>query len=60
MPLGFAVAATTMIGVSASTAAWQSLAMGLLLVGIPALDTALVTVSRRRRGISILTGGRTI
>ncbi len=58
MPLGFAVAATTMIGVSASTAAWQSLAMGLLLVGIPALDTALVTVSRRRRGISILTGGR--
>jgi hypothetical protein len=58
MPLGFAVAATTMIGVSAGTAAWQSLAMGLLLVGIPALDTALVTVSRRRRGISIMTGGR--
>ncbi len=58
MPLGFAVAAIAMIGVSASTAAWQSLAMGLLLVGIPALDTALVTVSRRRRGVSILTGGR--
>ena len=58
MPLGFAVAATAMIGMSASTAAWQSLAMGLLLVGIPALDTALVTVSRRRRGVSILTGGR--
>ena len=39
-------------------AAWQSLAMGLLFVGIPALDTTLVMVSRRRRGISILTGGR--
>src|SRR5829696_6540928 len=58
MPVGFAVAATAMIGVSGSGAAWQSLAMGLLLVGIPALDTALVTVSRRRRGVSILAGGK--
>jgi UDP-GlcNAc:undecaprenyl-phosphate GlcNAc-1-phosphate transferase len=59
MPLGFAVAAVAMIGVSsAAAAAWQSLAMGLLFVGIPALDTALVTISRRRRGVSILTGGR--
>jgi UDP-GlcNAc:undecaprenyl-phosphate GlcNAc-1-phosphate transferase len=58
MPLGFAVAAVAMIGVGEAAAAWQSLAMGLLFVGIPALDTALVMVSRRRRGLSILTAGR--
>lgn len=58
MPLGFAVAAVAMIGVSDAAPAWQSLAMGLLFVGIPALDTTLVVVSRRRRGLSIMTGGR--
>ena len=57
LALGFAVAALVMIGVSDAAAAWQSLAMGLLFVGIPALDTTLVMVSRRRRGISILAGG---
>ena len=35
-----------------------SLLIGFLLVGIPALDTCLVIVSRRRRGVSILTGGQ--
>jgi UDP-N-acetylmuramyl pentapeptide phosphotransferase/UDP-N-acetylglucosamine-1-phosphate transferase len=58
MPVGFAVAAIAMIGVSDAAAPWQSLAMGLLFVGVPALDTALVVVSRARRGISVLTGGR--
>jgi UDP-GlcNAc:undecaprenyl-phosphate GlcNAc-1-phosphate transferase len=58
MPIGFAVAALAMIGVSSTNAEWQSLAMGLLFVGVPALDTALVVVSRTRRGVSILTGGR--
>src|SRR5215217_6206632 len=58
MPIGFAVAALAMIGVSDAAAAWQSLAMGLLFVGVPALDTALVVISRSRRRISILTGGR--
>jgi UDP-GlcNAc:undecaprenyl-phosphate GlcNAc-1-phosphate transferase len=58
MPIGFAVAALVMIGASAAAAQWQALVMGLLLVGVPALDTCLVVVSRRRRGISILTGGR--
>ena len=41
MPLGFAVAAVAMIGVGEAAPAWQSLAMGLLFVGIPALDTAI-------------------
>src|SRR4051794_40363115 len=58
MPLGFALASIVMIGASDSVAAAQALAMGVLFVGVPALDTALVIISRRRRGISILTGGR--
>lgn len=58
MPLGFAVAALVMVGTSGAVPAWQALVVGLLLVGIPALDTALVVVSRRRRGIPILTGDR--
>src|SRR5262249_27722100 len=32
--------------------------VALLLVGIPILDTSLVIVSRRRRGVSVLQGGR--
>ena len=58
MPIGFAIAALVMIGASSAAAEWQALVMGLLLVGVPALDTCLVMVSRRRRGVSILTGGR--
>lgn len=58
MPIGFAIAALVMIGASTVAAEWQALVMGLLLVGVPALDTCLVVVSRRRRGVSILTGGR--
>ncbi len=58
MPVGFAAAALVMIGASAAAPEWQALFIGLLLVGIPALDTCFVVISRTRRGISILTGGR--
>jgi UDP-GlcNAc:undecaprenyl-phosphate/decaprenyl-phosphate GlcNAc-1-phosphate transferase len=58
MPLGFAVAVLVMVAASTAPVAWQSLLVALLLVGIPALDTSLVIVSRRRRGISVLTGGQ--
>jgi UDP-GlcNAc:undecaprenyl-phosphate/decaprenyl-phosphate GlcNAc-1-phosphate transferase len=58
MPLGFAVAVLVMAAAGTSTVAWQSLLVALLLVGIPALDTSLVIVSRRRRGVSVLSGGR--
>jgi UDP-GlcNAc:undecaprenyl-phosphate/decaprenyl-phosphate GlcNAc-1-phosphate transferase len=58
MPVGFGVAALVMIGSAEAVPAWQALVVGLLLVGVPALDTSLVMVSRRRRGVSILTGGR--
>jgi UDP-GlcNAc:undecaprenyl-phosphate GlcNAc-1-phosphate transferase len=57
MPLGFAVAALVMMAARASEPAWQALALGVLLVGVPVLDTCLVMVSRRRRGVSILTAG---
>jgi UDP-GlcNAc:undecaprenyl-phosphate GlcNAc-1-phosphate transferase len=58
MPVGFIVAALVMIGASDAVRYWQALAMALLLVGIPLLDTCLVVISRRRRGLSVLTGGR--
>jgi UDP-GlcNAc:undecaprenyl-phosphate GlcNAc-1-phosphate transferase len=58
MPLGFAVAVLVMVAATTSVVAWQSLLIALLLVGIPALDTSLVIVSRRRRGVSILKGGQ--
>ena len=58
MPLGFAAAVLVMAAAGTSAVAWQSLLVALLLVGIPALDTGLVIVSRRRRGVSVLTGGR--
>ena len=58
MPIGFAIAALIMIGAQDAASEWQALAMGLLFVGVPALDTTLVLVSRRRRGISVLTGGQ--
>jgi UDP-GlcNAc:undecaprenyl-phosphate/decaprenyl-phosphate GlcNAc-1-phosphate transferase len=58
MPLGFAVAVFVMVAAGTTTVAWRSLLVALLLVAVPALDTTLVIVSRRRRGVSVLTGGR--
>jgi UDP-GlcNAc:undecaprenyl-phosphate GlcNAc-1-phosphate transferase len=58
MPMGFAAAVLVMVAAGTSTVAWESLLVAVLLVGIPALDTSLVIVSRRRRGVSIMTGGR--
>jgi UDP-GlcNAc:undecaprenyl-phosphate GlcNAc-1-phosphate transferase len=58
MPIGFALAALVMTAAAPSGPTWQALAIGILLVGVPALDTCLVIVSRTRRGVSILTAGR--
>src|SRR5436305_1141438 len=58
MPMGFAVAVLVMVAAGTTPVAWRSLLVALLLVGIPALDTTLVIVSRRRRGVSVLWGGR--
>jgi UDP-GlcNAc:undecaprenyl-phosphate GlcNAc-1-phosphate transferase len=58
MPLGFAVAALVAGAAHSAEPSLLALFVGFMLVGIPALDTCLVIVSRRRRGISILTGGQ--
>jgi hypothetical protein len=58
MPVGFAAAVFVMVAAGTTTVAWRSLLVALLLVAVPALDTTLVIVSRRRRGVSVLSGGR--
>lgn len=58
LPLGFVIAALVPAGLRSAEPSLLALLTGLLLVGIPALDTSLVIVSRRRRGVSILTGGQ--
>src|SRR6476620_8746479 len=58
MPMGFVVAVLVTGAAGTSSVAWRSLLVALLLVGIPVLDTSLVIVSRRRRGVSVLQGGR--
>jgi UDP-GlcNAc:undecaprenyl-phosphate GlcNAc-1-phosphate transferase len=58
MPMGFVVAVLVTVAAGTAHVAWRSLLVALLLIGIPALDTSLVVVSRRRRGVSVLTGGR--
>ena len=58
MPVGFLVGAMTMAVVGAGDPAPLTLVTAVLLAGLPLVDTALVLVSRRRRGISFLVGGR--
>ncbi len=58
MPLGFAVAVLAIGAARSAQPSSQALLVGFLLVGIPAVDTCLVIVSRTRRGVSVLTGGR--
>ena len=57
MPLGFAVAALVANAARSAEPSSLALLLGFLLVGVPALDTCLVIVSRRRRGVSVLRGG---
>jgi UDP-GlcNAc:undecaprenyl-phosphate GlcNAc-1-phosphate transferase len=58
MPIGFVVAATIMSLPSSGRLGWGLVPLAVVLVGLPALDTALVIVSRKRRGVGICTGGR--
>jgi UDP-GlcNAc:undecaprenyl-phosphate GlcNAc-1-phosphate transferase len=58
MPAGFVVAAVVM-GISPEAGLGQAVVLAALpLVGLPVLDTTLVVVSRTRRGISAISGGR--
>lgn len=58
MLVGFLVAGLAMATASHLYFAPSSLLVCALLVGVPILDTALVSVSRRRRGVPLMTGGR--
>ena len=58
VPIGFLVAATIMALPGGRGLGWALIPLAVVLVGLPALDTALVIVSRKRRGVGICTGGR--
>jgi UDP-GlcNAc:undecaprenyl-phosphate GlcNAc-1-phosphate transferase len=58
VPIGFVVAATIMALPGSARLGWALVPLAVVLVGLPALDTALVIVSRKRRRVSICTGGR--
>jgi UDP-GlcNAc:undecaprenyl-phosphate GlcNAc-1-phosphate transferase len=58
MPLGLAVAAFVAHAAHSAEPSSLALLVGFLLVGIPVLDTCLVVVSRRRRRVSIVSGGQ--
>ena len=56
IPIGFVVAASLMA--LWDTSDWNLLISASMLAGLPILDTALVMISRRRRGVPLMTGGR--
>lgn len=58
VPIGFLIAATIMALPDSGRLGWAMIPLAVVLVGLPALDTALVIVSRKRRGVGICTGGR--
>ena len=58
MPIGFLVAALAMLTARHSDSGRAGILLGALLVGLPILDVTLVSLSRIRRGVSLLTGGR--
>jgi UDP-GlcNAc:undecaprenyl-phosphate GlcNAc-1-phosphate transferase len=58
MPVGFVVAALIMAMPGTGHLGWAMVPVAVVLVGLPALDTTLVVVSRLRRGTGVFTGGR--
>lgn len=58
MPIGFAIAALIMAMPGTGHLGWAVVPVAVVLVGLPALDTTLVVVSRLRRGAGVFTGGR--
>ncbi len=58
MPLGFLVAALAMATARHTQNGHAGVLVGALFVGLPMLDTTLVSLSRWRRGVTLLTGGR--
>jgi UDP-GlcNAc:undecaprenyl-phosphate GlcNAc-1-phosphate transferase len=58
MLAGFVVAAMVMLVAHSAPAGNAGLLLGAMLVGVPILDVALVSLSRWRRGVTLATGGR--
>jgi UDP-GlcNAc:undecaprenyl-phosphate GlcNAc-1-phosphate transferase len=58
MPIGFVVAALIMALPGTGHLGWAFVPVAVVLIGLPALDTTLVVVSRLRRGAGVFTGGR--
>ena len=58
MPLGFIVSALTMALLAKGPLGIDGALVGGLAVGLPILDTSLVMVSRRRRRVPFVKGGR--
>lgn len=58
MPIGFIVAALAIAAQPVDELGRGAVLTAGLLVGLVVLDTTLVIVSRRRRGVRLLTGGR--
>jgi UDP-GlcNAc:undecaprenyl-phosphate GlcNAc-1-phosphate transferase len=57
MPVGLLLAAVIMSLPGAGALGFALLPVAVVLAGLPAFDTALVIVSRRRRGVTVLLGG---
>ena len=58
MAIGVTVAALIISLPVGGSFGWELLPVIVVAVGLPALDTALVIVSRLRRGVNVLSGGR--
>jgi UDP-GlcNAc:undecaprenyl-phosphate GlcNAc-1-phosphate transferase len=58
MPIGFIAAAATIAAADGAGLGTAGLPCGAMLVGLVILDTTLVVISRRRRAVPLLTGGR--
>jgi UDP-GlcNAc:undecaprenyl-phosphate GlcNAc-1-phosphate transferase len=58
MVVGFVVAAVAMSAVPIDRLGFGAVLCAALITGLPLLDTAMVVVSRRRRGEPLLMGGR--
>ncbi len=58
MPIGMLIAAVIANLPGADRLGWELVGVCVVLVGLPALDTIIVTLSRRRRGVPLLEGAR--
>jgi UDP-GlcNAc:undecaprenyl-phosphate GlcNAc-1-phosphate transferase len=56
MPIGFLVGASLMSVPMGDLSGWGAVAAATMIVGLPAFDTTLVVISRRRRGAPVLSG----